>query len=260
MSWSTSELRVRLAPLNWFKPSSKIFYWPFQGGTSFVDHLCFFLFCFCYAFVLCGHLLVKGWPLCSRLCCPLWVCHFPIGILSQVWYLIVLIPDLCTLTYLHQVMIYCELHIKYELYFFLTIDYRFFLNCQKFLKTRRCDPKWWRHFNTLMTQLLVVFRRASVRFFYHSHGLVWVCGIEYSQMGKNSWNLNVVCKNIRTNNEYEGWIEKSVSRINDWHHEACQVMTIGDREGRIIYPILTRIMDYFHAHQLIPQLYTRKNL
>ena len=29
------------APLNQFKPSSKIFYWPFQGGTSFVDLLCF---------------------------------------------------------------------------------------------------------------------------------------------------------------------------------------------------------------------------
>ena len=28
------------------------------------------------------------------------VCHFPIGILGQVWYLIVSIPDLCTLTYL----------------------------------------------------------------------------------------------------------------------------------------------------------------
>ena len=27
------------------------------------------------------------------------VCHFSIGILGQVWYLIVLIPDLCTLTY-----------------------------------------------------------------------------------------------------------------------------------------------------------------
>ena len=27
------------------------------------------------------------------------VCHFPIGILGLVWYLIVLIPDLCTLTY-----------------------------------------------------------------------------------------------------------------------------------------------------------------
>ena len=29
----------------------------------------------------------------------LWVSYFPIGILGQVWYLILLIPDLCTLTY-----------------------------------------------------------------------------------------------------------------------------------------------------------------
>ena len=32
----------------------------------------------------------------------LWACHFPIGILGQVWYLIVSIPDLCTLTYFDQ--------------------------------------------------------------------------------------------------------------------------------------------------------------
>ena len=44
-----------------FKPSSKIFYRPFQGGTSFVD-LLFFLSCVCYAsvrvclYVSCGHL------------------------------------------------------------------------------------------------------------------------------------------------------------------------------------------------------------
>ena len=105
MSWSTSELRVRLAPLNRFKPSSKIFYWPFQGGTSFVDLLCFCsvlcLLCFVRVclYVLCGHLLGKGWPLGSRLWCLLWVCHFPIGILGQLWYLIVSIPDLCTITY-----------------------------------------------------------------------------------------------------------------------------------------------------------------
>ena len=75
MSLSTSELRVRLAPLNRFKPSSKIFYRPFQGGTSFVDLLCFCPCCVCYAFVsvclyvLCGHLLGKGWPLGTRLGC-----------------------------------------------------------------------------------------------------------------------------------------------------------------------------------------------
>ena len=66
VSWSTSESRVRLAPLNWFKPSSKIFYWPFQGGTSFVDLLCFCsvlcLLCFVRVclYVHCGHLLGKG--------------------------------------------------------------------------------------------------------------------------------------------------------------------------------------------------------
>ena len=32
-------------------------------------------------------------------------CHFPIGILGQVWYLIVSIPDLCTLTYLDHLII-----------------------------------------------------------------------------------------------------------------------------------------------------------
>ena len=53
-------------------------------------------------YVLCGHLLGKGWPLGSRLWCLLWVCHFPIGILGQVWYLIVSIPDLCTITYFYS--------------------------------------------------------------------------------------------------------------------------------------------------------------
>ena len=73
MSWSTFELRVRLAPFSRFKPSGKIFYWPFQGGTSFVDN--FFLACVSYAFVCvclyvpCGHLLGKGWPLGSRFWC-----------------------------------------------------------------------------------------------------------------------------------------------------------------------------------------------
>ena len=94
--------------------SSKIFYWPFQGGTSFVDLLCFCsvlcLLCFVRVclYVLCGHLLGKGWPLGSRLWCLLWVCHFPIGILGQVWYLIVSIPDLCTITYFYSL----EPHLK----------------------------------------------------------------------------------------------------------------------------------------------------
>ena len=129
MSWSTSELRVRLAPLNRFKPSSKIFYWPFQGGTSFVDLLCFCsvlcLLCFVRVclYVLFGHLLGKGWPLGSRLWCLLWVCHFPIGILGQVWYLIVSIPDLCTITYFW----YQSLVIDIGLYFHCSVFYHLWL-------------------------------------------------------------------------------------------------------------------------------------
>ena len=58
VSWYTSELRVRLAPLNRFKPSSKIFYRPFQCGTSFVDLLCFCsvlcLLCLCARLFICA--------------------------------------------------------------------------------------------------------------------------------------------------------------------------------------------------------------
>ena len=71
VSCSTSELRVRLAPWNWFKPSSKIFDWPFQLWIFYA----FFLSCVSYAFVRvclyvpCGHLWGKGRPLGSRLWC-----------------------------------------------------------------------------------------------------------------------------------------------------------------------------------------------
>ena len=47
----------------------------------------------------------KGWPLGSRLWGLTVNGDFPIGILGQVCYLIVLILDLCTLTYfLHDLM------------------------------------------------------------------------------------------------------------------------------------------------------------
>ena len=108
MSWSTSELRVRLASYTRFKPSSIIFYWPFQGGNSFVDLLCFI--CLVLVMPLCSSvylcLVVTCWEradLLTLVCCvQLWVCHFPIGNLGQVWYLIVSIPDLCTLSYFHS--------------------------------------------------------------------------------------------------------------------------------------------------------------
>ena len=39
------------------------------------------------------------------------VCHFPIGILGQVWYLIVSIPDLCTCTYSDQAVMCLVKHV-----------------------------------------------------------------------------------------------------------------------------------------------------
>ena len=88
---------------------------------KFKTRLVFVLSCVCYVFVriclyvFCGHLLGKGWPLGSRLWCLLWVCHFPIGILGQVWYSFVWIPDLCTLTYFDKVIL-PEWYILAEIY------------------------------------------------------------------------------------------------------------------------------------------------
>ena len=83
-SWSTSELRVRLAcHETGLNLPVKYFYWPFLGGTSFVDHLCYlYLVCLsCFRvceFLRCCHLKGKGWPLVSCLWCLLWFCYFPI--------------------------------------------------------------------------------------------------------------------------------------------------------------------------------------
>ena len=42
---------------------------------------------------------------------------------------------------------------------------------------------------------------------------------------------------IRIYHECESGLEKSVPRIAIWHHQACQVMTTGDTEGRIFLSI-----------------------
>ena len=67
--------------------------------------MCFCLSCVCNAFVSAVYmcLVVTCWERADLLVLvcgvQLRVCHFPIGILGQVWYLMVSIPDLCTLTY-----------------------------------------------------------------------------------------------------------------------------------------------------------------
>ena len=55
-----------------------------------------------------GHLLGKGWHFGSRLWCMTVSLLLSMGILGQVWYLIVSIFDLCTLTYFYTCMLYYE--------------------------------------------------------------------------------------------------------------------------------------------------------
>ena len=88
-------------------PPVKYFYWPFQGDASFVDHLCYYY----RVFVMLSHASIfdiswspakKG--LTSWLSFVMFNCvfvTFPCGILGQVWYLIVSIPDLCPLSYFY---------------------------------------------------------------------------------------------------------------------------------------------------------------
>ena len=80
--------------------TSKIFYWPFQGGGSFVLFLSCFVMLSCTS--VCWCLVVTCWERADLLAlvCDVYLWrHFPIGILGQVWCLIVLIPDLCPLSY-----------------------------------------------------------------------------------------------------------------------------------------------------------------
>ena len=68
------------APFNRFKPSSKIFYWPFQGGTSFVELLCFCsvwcLLCLCARMFICALWSPAGKGLTSWLSFVVSNCEF----------------------------------------------------------------------------------------------------------------------------------------------------------------------------------------
>ena len=61
------------------------------------------------------------------------------------------------------------------------------------------DVKWWRHFNITIASRIDVRPacgwEAAVRFFYLSNGLVRVCEIELSHIGKSNGNPNLVCEN-----------------------------------------------------------------
>ena len=74
----------------------------FEQTCNFEQNILLFLFCLVFAMSLCASVymcfVVTCWErdLLALVCR---VCHFPISTLGQVRYLIVSIPDLCTLTY-----------------------------------------------------------------------------------------------------------------------------------------------------------------
>ena len=111
--WTKGEVG---APLNWFKPSSKIFLLTVPRRCFFCGSLMLFLSCIVKAFMHvcllmpCGHLLVKDWPLDSRLWCLIvTLSHFH-------WYpgssvmLDVPITDLCPLSFFHNTERYVTKH------------------------------------------------------------------------------------------------------------------------------------------------------
>ena len=110
----TCGLRVRLAPRNGFKPSSKI-YLLTVPRPSFVDHLCFSvlcLLCLCVRLYICALWSPTGKGLTSWLSFVVSNC----GILGHVWCMIVSIPDLCGLTYFIFQHFICNEQLKFHAY------------------------------------------------------------------------------------------------------------------------------------------------
>ena len=105
---SSSELRARLVLWNWFRPSSKIFLLTVPRRYFFCGSFVLYMSCVCHAFVSVHCCLVvtcwESWPFGSLF--VMFNCvfdTFPCGILGQLWYLIVSVPDLCRLSYFEQI-------------------------------------------------------------------------------------------------------------------------------------------------------------
>ena len=83
-----------------------------------MDLLCFCsvlcLLCLCARLFICALWSPAGKGLTSWLSFVVSDCHFPIGILGQVWYLIVSIPDLSTLTYFISLTTHYETNTVFE--------------------------------------------------------------------------------------------------------------------------------------------------
>ena len=68
-----------------------------------------------------------------------------------------------------------------------------------------------------------------------SNCLYWCIQISFLELLSRWMKPALLCPSghIRIHHECEGGIDKSVRKITNGHHEACQVMAICDREGRI---------------------------
>ena len=90
-------------------------------------------FCLAFAMPLCASvymcIVVTCWERAGLLALVcgvlLWVFHFPIGILGQVWYLFVSIPDLCALTYFVEVSCCSVLLFHCHKMYFYSVTFEF---------------------------------------------------------------------------------------------------------------------------------------
>ena len=107
------------APLNRFKPSSKIFYWPFQGSASFVDLLCFCsvlcLQCLCARLFICALWSPAGKGLTSWLSFVVSNCEcitFPlvswVGCGTWLYWLLIFAPLLTLLFIVTPIVGFCN--------------------------------------------------------------------------------------------------------------------------------------------------------
>ena len=101
----------QLVSSNMFKPSNNVHTDRFKAVLHLWILFCYL--CFMFGFVLLSCLAALWSPALLALLALLCVMFtsvfvtFPYGVLCQVWYLIALIPDLCILPYIYDMIIKC---------------------------------------------------------------------------------------------------------------------------------------------------------
>ena len=135
----------------------------------------------------------------------MWICHFPIGVLGQVLYLIVSIPDLCTLTY------------------FIFFSWSGLLACRS-SNNAWCSWDW--------PYGKGVWRRVSPSFEYRPRAELWVPpGLPWVSI-------------IRFHQDFVriGYIKKYGWHQESWLTTWCQMVIL---RNVLFNPVLTWLMDSF---------------